>query len=706
MESEDRFNKMSYEELADFAVLHGLNVPYTAILELIGRGPYKADYLLRFIKDRSYWVSDSFNFKVIPVISIGILAGVKRRDLWDEIFPYLSVSYDFAWNVLGEFALSVLSDLLPLDISKIKNVIDNDNLMKFLSSDIIEAYGIMASRKIISRSSLLDFLRDEIQNNQDKSIVSICIWVSLDAGAIELRPFIDRAFQEGRVDLDTITPNDIKFLPDFSGVPPYHNPVEFFQPSNLEDVDDSVNEEMDASEIIYSIYHDVGVNEKCPCNSGKKFKKCCKPLLVEREKWMDLEEKVWKHLENCKYGNDFSDYIKDAYKIFSSKVSADIRPDNDIFLSWAIHDYIIPEKKRSILSLYIQLNSSSIKEDEREILNGLIRSNFVVVEVEKVVPYIGYHVVEMFPGGERYFVTDTLSTKQVSNHSLLLFRLYRIRTVNRIGGGIMKIPYHDIDVVKDLSMAIMKEYSSMTGMEERNKNTLSNFIAAHSLQLISALYDRSRRQLFPQLVSPEGDPIIFNSSTYRIDNRSKVMEKLTMDQRFTFDDLSGDIFIWNGPLENAKAHQPETDLGERVYGTVKLKDDSITVECFTANRWRQCVSILRSILGDNMGTEILKTETSISDRLRDAAKNSTEKSVDDLPSLAKIKQKLIDNYYMKWIDDKIPALGNKTPREASKDPELRKELISLLNEIESSSDPSGKVPRPPIEKMKKELHLL
>ena len=61
---------------------------------------------------------------------------------------------------------------------------------------------------------------------------------------------------------------------------------------------------------------------------------------------------------------------------------------------------------------------------------------------------------------------------------------------------------------------------------------------------------------------------------------------------------------------------------------------------------------------------------------------------------------------MEWIDDKIPALGNKTPREASKDPELRMELISLLNEIESSSDPSSKVPRPPIEKMKKELHLL
>lgn len=706
MESEDKFYKMSYQELADFAVMQGLNVPYTAILELVNRGPDKADYLLKYIQERSYWVSDSFNFKVIPLISIGILAGVKRRDLWDEIFPYLSVSYDFAWNVLGEFALSVLSDLLPLDISKIKNVIDNGDLMEFLSSDIIESCGIMAARKIISRSSLVDFLREEIKNNQDKSIVSSCIWVSLDVGANELRPFIDNAFQEGRVDLHSITPNDIKFLPDFSGVPPYHNPVDFFKPSNLDEIDESVNKEMEASEIIYSIYHNVGVNEKCPCNSGKKFKKCCKPLLVEREKWMDLEERIWKHLENCKYGDNFSQYIINAYKIFSSQVSGDLQPDNGMFLTWAIHDYIIPEKNRSILSLYIQLNGSRINEDEREILNLLVRSNFVVVEVEKVVPYIGYHVIEIFPGSERYFITDTLSTKQISNHSLLLFRLYRIKTLNRIGGGVLKIPYHDIEFVKDLSMDLMKEYHSKTKVEERNKSKLSNFVSEHSLHLISSLYERSRRQLFPRLVSPEGDLIILNSSTYRINNKSNIIEKLSKDQRFTLDDLAGDIFIWNGPLENMNGRIPEADLGKRVYGMVRLKDDSITVECFTENRWRQCVSLLRSILGDDMGVEMLKSEASFSDMLRDAAKNSSGTRVDDLPSMVKIKQELIDSYYMKWIDDKIPALGNKTPREASKDPELREEFISILNEIESSSDPTGKVPRPPIDKMKRELNLL
>ena len=43
-----------------------------------------------------------------------------------------------------------------------------------------------------------------------------------------------------------------------------------------------------------------------------------------------------------------------------------------------------------------------------------------------------------------------------------------------------------------------------------------------------------------------------------------IIGKLTKDQRFTHDDLAGDIFIWNGPLENVSGSTPETDLGNYI----------------------------------------------------------------------------------------------------------------------------------------------
>ena len=83
---------MSYEDLADYVVLRGANAPFEGIMELIHRGPSQADYLLKYVQDDSYWFSDSLDDRIVPVIAIGILASLKRRDLLDKILPYMSES--------------------------------------------------------------------------------------------------------------------------------------------------------------------------------------------------------------------------------------------------------------------------------------------------------------------------------------------------------------------------------------------------------------------------------------------------------------------------------------------------------------------------------------------------------------------------------------------------------------------------------------
>ena len=428
MKSQEKYSAMSYEKLADYVVLGGPDAPFEGILELIHRGPSQADYLLRYIQDNFYWFSDSFEDRLVPVIPIGIPACLKRRDLFEEISGYMSESYDFLIDVFDPFTLSILSDLLPLDISRVKTYLDNESIHKFLLSDIIESYGLMNGRGIIARSILIEFLKEGIQNRNNTQLTTMCIWVSLDVGANELKPFIDNAFRENRVDLDVITQDDIIFHSGKSGMHSYLDPVQFFEPSNFDKIKESIDHEAEASDIIYDIYHNTGPNDPCPCNSGKKFKKCCRPLLVEREKYTDLEGRVWKHLDECKYSDAFRPYIEKAYNVFRNEVSAEITNTNDMFLVWAIHDFPVPGQNRSLISLYIEKHSSSIREDEHDVLKDIQHSNFVIVEVEKVVPYVGYHVAEIFPGKEHYFITDTLSTKQVSNHSLLLLKLYRIRT--------------------------------------------------------------------------------------------------------------------------------------------------------------------------------------------------------------------------------------------------------------------------------------
>ncbi|MGH8702530.1 MAG: hypothetical protein ACREVR_15365, partial [Burkholderiales bacterium] len=48
-----------------------------------------------------------------------------------------------------------------------------------------------------------------------------------------------------------------------------------------------------------------------------------------------------------------------------------------------------------------------------------------------------------------------------------------------------------------------------------------------------------------------------------------------------------------------------------------------------------------------------------------------------------ITKRYLDSYYRKWLDEKIPALDGKSPREAARDFEGREQLVELLKELEN-----------------------
>lgn len=48
-----------------------------------------------------------------------------------------------------------------------------------------------------------------------------------------------------------------------------------------------------------------------------------------------------------------------------------------------------------------------------------------------------------------------------------------------------------------------------------------------------------------------------------------------------------------------------------------------------------------------------------------------------------VTQRFLDTHYRNWLDEKIPALGAKTPREAVRDFEGREQLVALLKELEN-----------------------
>ena len=48
-----------------------------------------------------------------------------------------------------------------------------------------------------------------------------------------------------------------------------------------------------------------------------------------------------------------------------------------------------------------------------------------------------------------------------------------------------------------------------------------------------------------------------------------------------------------------------------------------------------------------------------------------------------VTQRFLDTHYRNWLDEKIPALDGKSPREAARDFEGREQLVALLKELEN-----------------------
>ncbi len=64
-----------------------------------------------------------------------------------------------------------------------------------------------------------------------------------------------------------------------------------------------------------------------------------------------------------------------------------------------------------------------------------------------------------------------------------------------------------------------------------------------------------------------------------------------------------------------------------------------------------------------------------------------------------------EQHYAQWLNDSIPALGGKTPREAARTKSGRERLTMIVNEIELTESKEPEAARFPVRKLRLVLGL-
>jgi hypothetical protein len=132
--------------------------------------------------------------------------------------------------------------------------------------------------------------------------------------------------------------------------------------------------------------------------------------------------------------------------------------------------------------------------------------------------------------------------------------------------------------------------------------------------------------------------------------------------------------------------------GEKVVRSfLRRESDQLVVETNSAERLDRVLASLQNI----GGLEFLEEERIDLSSIRGVATTGTLDSpatsgdIEPSPEVFNTLRRYVREKEDAWLDERIPALGGLTPRQAAADPTRREDLAALLNEFERRDAPPG-----------------
>jgi len=415
---------------------------------------------------------------------------------------------------------------------------------------------------------------------------------------------------------------------------------------------------------------ETGRNDPCPCGSGLKYKKCC--MFKDQPNVGPQEMARSKLVADLLAFTDrkYKSILPEAYDVFwngehpEKSLSKDYDDFTDInFNEWLMIDFpAIATSGETIVELFLK-SGKNLSETEKVVLNLFRESVISLFEVQEVMPEKGLVLKDLLLGGE-YQVWEKSATRSLVKWDIFASRLMMIDGQYILNASVY--PYL-VKRKQELLTAIKGEYDFYCA--HVGERSWKEFLKANATIFNRLWYDRGA-DYRPGIRTTTGEPLIFSKAVFEIRDRDQALEKLRTVKKLSFD--SKNQITW---LDN-----PEEE-GSTVLGTIQIKGKTLILECMSKKRLEQGKKMIREAL---VGLAVYKTDT-FKDPYEVMAKPKPAKIKSGIPP--EIERQVLDKFMRehmeKWIDEKIPALDNQTPRECVATEAGRKRVTELLKSFEN-----------------------
>lgn len=483
----------------------------------------------------------------------------------------------------------------------------------------------------------------------------------------------------------------------------------------------------------------TGRNSPCPCGSGKKYKKCClnknsvipaadlayrriskvyRELELKLEKYMFklFDEEIiydaigeffcWPDEETNYFNDDALESMQDLYRpwlLYNWDCGQDMDETEDL------NDIPV-----TVAEAYLKKNSKKISETEKNLILSISREPYCFWDVTGVQPGKTIDLKNIM-SGKTITVQERMASESLQAKNIVFARVVAVDDVCMIVGmGRTIIPPGFKSGLIELRQDMREEWP------EINDEALQDWAMDMREEYLSI--DWHLRSP-PKMQNTDGDPLELHKLIFEINDPEFALKKLaSLCTEESLEDIKKNAktdakgliqkvnFPWTKKGNKKNAYYTNTILGE-----ITIENKKMTVQVNSAERARHIKKEIKTRMGNEarFKVDVIEDMEAAMSRLDEDSFDSKkiQKEHDALMAKPEVRQKfeeMILKHWDEWMDMKIPALGNKTPRKAVKTSDGREAVEALLDDIErgKTADPIlNELQKQGSQKVRKELGL-
>ena len=457
-----------------------------------------------------------------------------------------------------------------------------------------------------------------------------------------------------------------------------------------------------------------GRNDVCPCGSGRKYKHCCITARSTEDsarlRLRSAEGRVvdgllrfiadtWDEGLMIHAWDDFWNYDDVPDDLHAT-------PEFDpmfipFLVLWFVPDAdgedADPEWPEQPIGLHwLATMDEEVPDLDRTYIETACRSPLSAVVIEGVDPGRSLDLKDVLTG-KRFHVLEAGASQRLQPADLLFTRVVTIDEVSIMFGAAPFIipPNWHTRIIDWREQIVPKGLMTRSDLED------------FDIEIRDLYFDIAAEILHPtppQLCNTDGDPLALTSLTFDVkvapgDALTRLLPLARVNgaehvSEVTHDDsgaLSTAVLSW------VKAgNRKHKTWDNTVLGTMRIEPGRLVVDVNSARRAERLTREVKK----HLGADAVLVDTRVVDHVEAVAERARQRAAGELEAapipeqsdeLRAIEEEVQRRHWEAWIDVRVPALNNKTPRQAARTAVGRERLEALLGAFErtTASGPPG-----------------